>query len=230
MTISSLAPTTNPGGGKIPRKRSWGQSLKKGVITGAVVGGSCASIVIAMGTWGDYPTRELVKTQARMFFAPDHVFEAKVLRDGKQDPAWLCWEPGHPAHACRPRIVRIRIWPRSVKSPCRPFPPGLAPSSAKYTAGRTNGDRPIRVVVSGSRRSLYPEERASSLGRFPNGSCRIRGSDPDWVFSLPTPGTRVADGGGNPGRRREADPGGSGRRGKGPQSHHTRCTRGGLVS
>ena len=102
MTISSLAPTTNPGGGKIPRKKSWGQSLKKGVITGAVVGGACASIVIAMGTWGDYPTRELVKTQSRMFFAPDHVFEAKVLRGGKQDPAWLCWGPGHPAHACRP--------------------------------------------------------------------------------------------------------------------------------
>ena len=37
MTISSLAPTTNPGGGKIPRKRSWGQSLKKGVITGASI-------------------------------------------------------------------------------------------------------------------------------------------------------------------------------------------------
>ena len=101
MTISSLA-TGNPGGGGLPRKKSWKQSIKEGVVTGAGIGVVCAVIVIAMGTWGDYPERMLVKREARTIFSPDHVMEAKVLHGGPRDPSWICWGPGHPVHACRP--------------------------------------------------------------------------------------------------------------------------------
>ena len=174
MTISSLAPTTNPGGGKIPRKRSWGQSLKKGVITGAVVGGSCASIVIAMGTWGDYPTRELVKTQARMFFAPDHVFEAKVLRGGKQDPAWLCWGPGHPAHACRPY---------------RPDP-DMAPECIEPMSSIPAGARSIVREIYGGTDKWGPPHPCRGLRiakvSLPGGASQLPREIPEWV--MPDPG------------------------------------------
>ena len=101
MTTTSLAPN-NPGGGRLPRKRSWIQFLKKTVLTGAAIGLACAVIVAGLGTWGDDITRKLVKTQARMLFASGHVMEAKVLHGGPRDPSWICWGPGHPVHACSP--------------------------------------------------------------------------------------------------------------------------------
>ena len=174
MTISSLAPTTNPGGGKIPRKKSWGQSLKKGVITGAVVGVSFASIVIAMGTWGDYPTRELVKTQARMFFAPDHVFEAKVLRRQKQDSAWLCWGPGHPVHACWPYRPDSDMPPSCIE-PISSIPVPLRKISREIYGGSDQWGPPhpcrgLRIV------KVF----------FPGGASQLPREMPEWV--MPDPG------------------------------------------
>jgi len=108
-------------GGEIPRHKSWGKSIRKGVFTGAAVGVSCAAITIAAGTWGDYPTRMLIKTEARILFSPAHVVEAKVLRGGPKDPAWVCWGPGHPVHACQP-FLPDKDMPPSCIEPIASFP------------------------------------------------------------------------------------------------------------
>ena len=119
MTISSIA-TNNPGGGGLPRKRSWIQSLKKPVLTGAGIGLVGAMIFASVGTWGDYPERMLVKTEARILFSPDHVTEAKVLHGG----------PGIPLGFAGGRVIRFmrvgpslrtRTCPRRASSRCRLF-------------------------------------------------------------------------------------------------------------
>lgn len=113
-------------GGEIPRNKSWGKSIRKGVFTGAAVGVSCAAIIIAAGTWGDYPTRMLIKTEARILFSPAHVVEAKVLRGGPKDPAWVCWGPGHPVHACQ-AFTPDKDMPPSCIEPIDSFPVSVRP-------------------------------------------------------------------------------------------------------
>ncbi len=139
MTISTLA-TANSGGG-FPRKKSWKQSIKEGVLTGAGIGLVVGVIFVSVGTWGDYPTRKLVKTEARMLFSPGHVVEAKVLHGGKTDPGWLCWGPGHPVHACRPFSPDKDMLPSCIE-PMSSFPASFRPLIRQIYGGTEKWDSP----------------------------------------------------------------------------------------
>ena len=216
MTISSLAPTTNPGGGKIPRKRSWGQSLKKGVITGAVVGG------LARRSSLRWDLGRLSHPGAGQDASPDVFCSGSCLRG--QGPSG--WKTGS----------RLVVLGAGSSGPCVPavssgsgYGPGVYRAHVVHSRrGSLHRPRNIRrdgqmgtapsVSWSPDREGLSPwrSEPAPSgdsrMGHAGSGEVIPIGSFPSRRQGPGLPTEEAIPGGGGDG---------SGARGKGPQSHHT---------